>query len=71
MGDNRLRRLEKGQTLETLIQFVKFVGNNRHIRLERGSLDLLCLKEGHEGLGGSRATGEGYTYPVFVSLYSI
>ena len=24
-------------------------------RAKPGSLDLLCLKEGHEGLGGSRA----------------
>jgi len=38
---------------------------------KQGSLGPLSHWEGRGEPGGSRATGEGYTYPVFVSLYSI
>jgi len=49
-------------------------------RATRGSLDLLCLKEGHGGLGGSRAipfvfremrvaNREGRTYPFLRVTY--
>ena len=61
--------LGKGDLLQTGTQFVGSVGKGvsrkatgtsncvtREGRAKQGSLDLLCLKEGHEGLGGSRAT---------------
>ena len=54
-GDNRLRRLER-QTLETLIQFVKF-GDNRQSRLERGKYKSYGLGTGGQtGFAGSSVT---------------